>query len=838
MKRREFSKAATAAAAVAVVTGCGGGGGGSDVAAAAPVPGPANSPAPGAAPTTSPAPAPGPAPTPAPPPVPSASALAIGANLSGMQTAEFNLRFGPGTLPDVNYTVPRRSDVAWMGANGFTRNRLPIQWELLQPMLNDSSANAAARGAIGEPGAFNATYESYITGVLDAHAAAGIKCIIDLHNYCRYRDFVFQPDGSVRSLVASPDGLIHAYTTDNTQVQMRIFALAPGVTLKQANFVDFWTRAANRWKNHPGFGGYGLMNEPNRMPAVGSTVESLDDRQDLTIWAAYAQAAINAIRALDPVNPIYLGGNDWSGAFSLAIKNPSWPLAGSNIIYEVHMYLDAGSSGQRFDFDSEVALGFNAGFAPGPITLNTGVDRLKLAVDWAQPRGLKLALTETGMPIDDPRWQEMFQRLVNYARQNGVEFYSWNGGSHWLSHNTPINMVPGWHQNKTLEPQMSGPMKQSAGIALGTLFDDGPGWAPAGSPITVTVYSRGNLAVPATLTLSSSNGGSFSKTQLTIPAGANQQDTFTFSAAANTVTTLSYTATSGGLAPPPPRKVYSLVDPVAFAATSLPDAAMAIIAKYSACKWNLSDGFTDYELGSAAAAGQPVRAISDSGYGSSVGNAMEMVNSINIDSAAMGNLTVPTLRVTNGRKNSDHSALNTTGFLCRKMIPFPGVMPNPRNQAPYTVGDPHFTIAAVSVPGPSNSGLVFQASVPFNVYSSELRFSNSQPQARCSDQVGGLVTLTSPVPLAPNAPAVVSFTSAPGAQRLRVNSAVVGSAAATFSNSPFDQLLIGWGFAASFPQSGFGGNVYSVITGKGEPTPAELAVLERYLGSTAGIALP
>ena len=209
--------------------------------------------------------------------------------------------------------------------------------------------------------------------MLDAHAANGTKCIIDLHNYCRYRDFVFQADGSVIGLEKQQNPLIYAYTTDNTQVWTRIFALAPGATLKQSNFIDFWTRAANKWKNHPGFGGYGLMNEPYRMPPPGSlTEQTVDGTEDLTIWPAYAQAAINAIRALDPVNPIYLGGNEWSAAMSLATKNPSWPLQGANLIYEVHMYLDAGSSGQRYDYDAEVALGYNAGFGSGSITLDTG----------------------------------------------------------------------------------------------------------------------------------------------------------------------------------------------------------------------------------------------------------------------------------------------------------------------------------------------------------------------------------------------------------------------------------------------------------------------------------
>jgi endoglucanase len=751
-----------------------------------------------------------------------------------MQTAEIGMRYGTGTQPNIHLTVPRRSDVAWLAANGFAKTRLPIQWELLQPMLHDTVANTAARAAIGEPGAFHAGYESYITGLLDAHASAGIKCIIDLHNYARYRDFRFQSNGSVIGLVDPPDPLIHAYTTDSAQVFERIVALAPGATLRQSHLNDFWTRAANKWKDHPGFGGYGLMNEPYDLPEPGKTERSFGGTEDLLIWPVYAQSAINAIRAVDPNNPIYLGGNEWSAAMSLATKNPGWPLTGTNLIYEVHMYLDAGSSGQRFDFDAEVALGYNAGFGPGAINLNTGVDRFKLAVDRAQPRGIKLALTETGMPIDDPRWEEMFRRLVTYARQSGAEFYSWNGGSHWTLRNNAINHVPGWHQNKTLEPTMSGVMKASAGIAQATLFDDGPGWAASG-PVTITVYARGNLTSPVAVTVSSNNGGTFSKTQLTIPAGANGQDSFSFTPGSNRVTTLTYAVSSGSVAPPPLRKVYSLSDPVAYAATSLQDAAMAIIAKYSACKWEMAHGYTDYMLGGLADAGQPVRAIADSGYGSSVGNAMEMVNWIN-DSASMGTMRVPVMRITNGKKNTDHSVYDTAGFWCRKTVPLAEVQANPRNRVPYDIQDPHFSIAAVSVPGVANTGLVFQASHSGVLYASELAFSNSQPQARCVDRDGTSVVLTSPTRLVANSPAVVTFTSAPGAQRLRVNSVLVGSGGATFASSPLDQLIIGWGFQEYYPRPGFGGNVYAVVTGRGTPTSVELGVLERYLGTTAGIA--
>src|SRR5512140_1229235 len=187
-------------------------------------------------------------------------------------------------------------------------------------------------------------------------------------------------------------------------------------------------------------------------------------------------------------------------------------------------------------------------------------------------------------------------------------------------------------------------------------------------------------------------------------------------------------------------------------------------------------------------------------------------------------MTLPTMRVTNGKKNSDHSAANTWGFWCKKTNPLAAVQPNPKNRTPYDVPDPHFTVAAVSVPA-ATSGIVFQCSFSGHVYASELRFAGMQPQAHWVDIQGNVMTLTSPTVLTPNQPAVVSMTSVPGAQRLRVNSTVAGSGATTFSTgNPCDQLLIGMGFTAYFPRDQFTGNVYSVITGKGAPTVQEMTV--------------
>jgi hypothetical protein len=48
-------------------------------------------------------------------------------------------------------------------------------------------------------------------------------------------------------------------------------------------------------------------------------------------------------------------------------------------------------------------------------------------------------------------------------------------------------------------------------------------------------------------------------------------------------------------------------------------------------------------------------------------------------------------------------------------------------------------------------------------------------------------------------------------------------------------MLLASGFVQHYPRDGFGGYLFSVITGKGTPTAAELQVLERYVGSTAGL---
>jgi hypothetical protein len=214
---------------------------------------------------------------------------------------------------------------------------------------------------------------------------------------------------------------------------------------------------------------------------------------------------------------------------------------------------------------------------------------------------------------------------------------------------------------------------------------------------------------------------------------------------------------------------------------------------------------------------------------------MEMLNWTNKDSSAMGTMSLPVMRLTNGRKHSDHTVEDTFGFWCKKSAPAAGVQPHPKNRVPYNIEDAHFTVAAVSIAAQSNTGVVFQTSKAEEAYTCDLGLTDGRPSARWVDAKGQTVQLTSAARLAVHTPSVLALTSAPGLQKLRVNAAEVASANATFAASPCAQMLIGWGYLSYYPREGFRGHVYAVITGKGTPTAAELAVLERYVGTTAGV---
>jgi endoglucanase len=816
----------------------------------------------GAGTSPSPSPAPGPAPAPAPAGAPIVAAFAAGVNLSGMEWAAPGVRFGQSTYPDINYTVPRVADIAYLASQGVTLVRLPLTWELLQPLLASSPANATVRS--GYTSSLQATFNAgdlwepqaqYVDKILDACLASGIKCVLDIHNYARYRDFKYQLDGSVIGWTRVADKLVPPYTTDNTQIANKIFAkVAP--TLTKADFNALWTKMATRWKTHAGLGGYGLMNEPNNMPAVGKnfgindypnpTDPTNDYAQDYTIWNDYAQSAVTAIRVVDGTTPIYVSGNVWSSPVGWAAQNPGYPLTGGNLIYEFHLYLDATNGGFRFDWDAEVAKGFSAGES-GVISSATGTNRIAQMTAWSAAHGNAiLACGEFGIPVVrladgtiDTRWLVAAKATLDTLKAANIKVFTWMGGNHWPIHGYPINHVPKWYQGTTVEPIAGAYLQNQLLANQATVFDEGRQYS-TGAPIPITVQARGNRTAAINLTVASDNGGAFSKTALVLAAGVNSEDSFTFTPPANTVCTLTYTRTGGGQVPPP-RVIYSLADPAGYAPTSLPIAAKAIMAKYGAACWLAKDGFKDYltPTAVACAAGDYLRAITDSGSGSTIENPMEAINWLNQDAGSIRSTQVPALfnNDPDGVAAADFTVYGRRGLMSKHLLPVVAASPSndnypyPAARMPFDLTDPHFMVAAFKVTSAGTTGTLMAAQEITAHTHSAIKLNAGKTELNQGDIANVDNIITDAATVALNTATTASMASSNGAQRLRVNGVQVGTSAANFSASPFGAASIGMGYWDYYPQDAIQGYEHAWIMGKGSITDAELTVLENYAKS-------
>lgn len=279
-----------------------------------------------------------------------------GVNLAGGEFGSVGSAYG------YKYIYPNQKEVDYYLAKGMNVVRMPFRWERVQPVIGgDLSDVELAR----------------IDAFVAPATAAGMRVILDPHNYARY-------GGQLIGSAAVP-------TTALT---------------------DFWRRLAMHYRDNPRVI-FGLMNEP-----YGISGEA---------WAAVANDALAAIRAGGANNLVLVPGTAWTGAYSwlktgsygtpngtamLAVTDP-----GNNMAFELHQYLDGDASGTHSTCSSAT----------------TGSQRVAEVTAWLRAQGKRGYLAEFAGG-DNATCRAAITDLLGYLRDNGDVWMGWAwwaGGPWW-----------------------------------------------------------------------------------------------------------------------------------------------------------------------------------------------------------------------------------------------------------------------------------------------------------------------------------------------------------------------------------------------------------------------
>lgn len=295
-----------------------------------------------------------------------------------------------------DYIYPSAQTIQYYADKGFDTIRLPVKWERLQHSLN---------------GSLDAAEMNRIKAVLDVAEANGMKVVLDIHNYAYY----------------------NSGTIGTSSVPI-------------SSFANLWGKLAAELKSHPAVEGYGLMNEP-----IGFT--------NTQTWPDAAQAAINAIRAVDGETAIYVAGQNWGSAMNWPENNDNLKYlqdSSNNLVFEAHQYFDRWNSGTyQGTYDSEGAYA------------NVGVDRLQPFLNWLEENNLKGFIGEYAVPDNDPRWLTVIDNFLTELAEHNIPSAYWGGGPWWGSY--PMSIEP---ENGIDAPQMGILLKHIEAHALAQGDDD------------------------------------------------------------------------------------------------------------------------------------------------------------------------------------------------------------------------------------------------------------------------------------------------------------------------------------------------------------------------------
>jgi endoglucanase len=242
----------------------------------------------------------------------------------GVDSADFSNQHPGGVDVDFVFTDP--ATIQHFSRLGVGLLRIPFRWERIQPALGRN---------------LDQSHVDALRRICRSAKQNGSRVLLDVHNYARYRIYL---DGTPRTCVIdeSVDGQ---------------------VPVSRDDFADLWRRLALEFRNEPGVGAYGLMNEPHHM-----------GRSD---WKQISQHAVDAIRLVDKQKQIVVAGDRWSSAeeFVAANGREAWIRDPSKqVVYEAHCYFDRDGSG-------EYNLTFREELGRDPKLLDRGAERVKPFLD-------------------------------------------------------------------------------------------------------------------------------------------------------------------------------------------------------------------------------------------------------------------------------------------------------------------------------------------------------------------------------------------------------------------------------------------------------------------------
>lgn len=203
----------------------------------------------------------------------------------------------PG-VPEQDYHYDSQATFDFLARRGVRVVRIPFRWERLQRELG---------------GPLDTAELERLEGAVDRAANAGLEVVLDMHNYGAY--YLAAHRGGVRNPIGSGE-----------------------VTIER--FADAWGRISDNFARSRAVLGYGLMNEPARIPAAGG-------RQPAEVWERASQAALDRIRSNGDRKLVLVAGYQWAGVQTWARNHPdAWiDDPADHFLYEAHHYFDGDHSG-------------------------------------------------------------------------------------------------------------------------------------------------------------------------------------------------------------------------------------------------------------------------------------------------------------------------------------------------------------------------------------------------------------------------------------------------------------------------------------------------------------